>query len=186
MDSKELFAKCVEHASPCIRHLSEDQLTNSTPCSEWDLKALLNHMVNELLWVPDMLAGRTVAEVGSKYDGDVLGSDPASAWTRAADAALVAVKNADLSGVAHVSYGDVPLEQYLTEVSNDMYIHGWDVAQAIKCTLLMDQELAEALYDKLLPRKQEIINSGVYGTLVDVADDSSASTKLLALMGRKG
>ena len=54
---------------------------SATPCADWTVRDLVNHIVNEQLWVPDLLAGTTVAEVGDKYDGDRLDDDPLHAWT---------------------------------------------------------------------------------------------------------
>ena len=58
MDPKELFRRVLAQVGPCIRRINDTQLTNSTPCSEWDLRALLRHIVYELLWVPELAADR--------------------------------------------------------------------------------------------------------------------------------
>ncbi len=53
-----------------------------TPCPEWDVQALVDHLVTEQLWTPQLLGGKTTEEVG-----DQLGADPAGAWDAAARAA---------------------------------------------------------------------------------------------------
>src|SRR5689334_15822622 len=71
------------------RHLeatTDEQWKAPTPCSDWDVRTLVNHVVGELLWVPPLLEGRTIAEVGDRFDGDVLGDDPAAVATDAARA----------------------------------------------------------------------------------------------------
>lgn len=184
MDPKKLFAKAVQQASSCIQHIKEDQLGNPTPCTEWDLRALLNHMVYELLWVPEIVRGKTIAEVGTKYDGDILHSDFKSAWQHAADAALVAVNQAGMEAIAHLSYADVPMADYINEVGGDIFIHTWDVDQAISCTLILDEAVAKVIYDTMLPRKEELKNSGSYGTPQEIGDDATVAEKLLVLSGR--
>lgn len=168
-----------------MQYVTTDKLSNPTPCTEWDLKALLNHMVYELLWIPDILEGKTVKEVGDKYDGDVLGDDLAGAWRRAAELAETAVKLADEAKIVHLSYADKPAGDYIIEVGGDIFIHSWDADQAMQCTLLLDPEVAQTIYDSLLPRKEELHKSGLFAPPKEVADDATIQVKLLALTGRK-
>ncbi len=185
MDPRELFARSVEQAWHCLRHVREDQLHNDTPCSEWDLRMLMNHMVYELLWMPDLLYGKTIAEVGDRYEGDVLRSDHHSAWQHAADAALVAVKSVELDKPVHLSRGEVSAKDYIMEVANDLFIHAWDASQSVNSTLLLNEQMAQDFHDFLLPSVEGYRKSGSYGPAVEVANDADIVTKLLALTGRR-
>lgn len=185
MDPKTFFAKSVEQAESCIKMVTPDKLGNATPCSEWDLRALLNHMIGELLWVPELLKGKTIAEVGDRYEGDVGGSDPANNWLRAADAALVAVHRAEPDAVVHLSYGDFPAKHYIGEIGTDVLIHGWDVGQSLQCSLIFYKDIAQAAHDRVLPNIQSYRDSGLVGEPIEVAEDASTQAKLLAIMGRK-
>lgn len=185
MDPKELFRRSVESVNGCIGAVKDDELGNKTPCSEWDLKALLNHLVYEILWVPDIVAGKTIAEVGDKYDGDVLWDDPVEAWNDAINKALQAVEACDLNGPAHLSYAETTNHKYITEIASDVLIHGWDVGQSINCSVIFDRKLAQVFYDIFLPRQDEMVASGAFGTAIDTSGDASIQTKLLALFGRK-
>lgn len=185
MDPKTLFNKAVDQAGVCVHHVHADQLTNPTPCSEWDLKTLLNHIVYELSWVPDLLAGKTVAEVGTAYDGDLLGDDPVAAWEKAKAAAKSAVETVDLNATVHLSYGDVSAEHYIREIASDMSVHGWDVGQSEQCNIIIDNDVAQATYDFMLPRSKELRASNLFGTEVPTTPTDTIQTKLLGLMGRK-
>src|SRR3989344_2656950 len=116
MDPKELFARSLGQATGCINHLYDEHMSNPTPCKEWDVRALMNHMVYELRWMPDLLAGKTVKEVGKRYDGNLLTSNPKMGWQHAADAALMAVKHVDPDKIVHLSYGDRSAKDYILEV----------------------------------------------------------------------
>lgn len=185
MDPKELFAKALQQATSCVIRVADKDLSNPTPCREWDVKALVNHMVYELLWIPDLLAGKTVAEVGTRYDGDVLHSNPQSTWQHAADAALMAVKHADQEATIHLSYGDVPAKDYMSDMSAEMVIHGWDVDQSLNCSLRFDPIVAQAIYDTSLEHQERLQPSEDFAGPLDVGDDVDLSTKLLALFGRR-
>ncbi|MEV8154693.1 maleylpyruvate isomerase family mycothiol-dependent enzyme, partial [Streptomyces fradiae] len=56
-----------------VHAVRDDQWGAPTPCAEWSVRDLVNHLTGEQLWVPDLVReGRSVAEVGDAYDGDVL------------------------------------------------------------------------------------------------------------------
>lgn len=185
MDPKEFFARAAEEAGSCVKLATPDKLGKTTPCSEWNLRALLNHMISELLWLPELLRGKTIAEVGNRYDGDVCGSDPANNWERAADAALVAVHRADPELITHLSYGDFPAKHYIAEVASNVLIHGWDVGQSLQCSLIFYSDAAQAAYDQLVPNIDSYRDSGLVGEPIEVSEDASIQTRLLALMGRR-
>ena len=56
--------------------LDDDVWSAPTPCPEWDVRALVNHIVNEDLWTVPLMEGATIDEVGDRFDGDLLGDDP--------------------------------------------------------------------------------------------------------------
>lgn len=184
MDAKDLFREATDEADSCISRVRPPQLTRSTPCDKWDLQALLRHMVYEMSWVPDILAGKTIGAVGDQYDGDLLGEDPVNAWQTALATARAAVDKAHLSKTVHLSYGNFSAEHYIRESASDMLIHGWDVGQAISCSLRFDTAAAKAVYEFVLPRTAEFRNSGLFGDVVPTKQDDPLEIKLLAFYGR--
>src|SRR5579863_6230303 len=72
------------------------------------LREVINYHAYDDAWVPDMLAGRTMDEVGrDKFDGDLLGDDPPLSYRRIATKASEAAAAADdLDAVVHCSFGD--------------------------------------------------------------------------------
>lgn len=185
MDSKVLFAKAIDQTGSCVRQVKAEHLGNATPCSEWDLRALLNHMVYELRWVPDILRGKTIGEVGDRYDGDTLRSDFRSAWQHAADTALVAVHRLEDNPAVHLSYGDVPASDYLAELSVDIFVHGWDASHALNYSLVFQPDACQAVYEWLLPRRDSLAASGLFAEPVDVSDGAAPQVRLLAITGRE-
>lgn len=186
MDPRDLFTKTANQANGCVKHIKDDQLDLPTPCSEWNLKQLLNHIVYELLWVPDLLAGKTIAEVGGKYEGDVLKDDYHAAWQKVLSNAKKAIERADLKALVHLSYGDKLAEHYIKEMSAEMLIHGWDVAQAIKCNMIFDEEVTKETYEFAEPQHQSMIDSGIVGMpIAYTTPNPDGQTRLLSLYGRR-
>lgn len=184
MDPKSLFKQALEQATATAKCVEARHFKNSTPCTEWDCRTLLNHMLYELAWVPDLLEGKTVKQVGDKYDGDLLGKNHVKNWQQAADKAIEAVNKAKLEQKVHLSYGDVTAEHYVNEIGGDLLIHSWDLDQSLKCSLVIDPELAQAIYDNIKPRQKEFAASGLFGKPFDVPEDARLQTKLLAIVGR--
>ena len=86
----DLHRRAIEHLTEEIHAVEPSQWEHRTPCTEWDVRTLVNHLVVEQLWVPELLAGRTVDEIGDRFDGDQLGRDPVSSWDAAAELAASA------------------------------------------------------------------------------------------------
>lgn len=127
MDAVQIIEQSLDHATGLVRQVRVHHLNAQTPCSEWDVRALLNHMMNELAWEPDMLAGRTVAEVGTSHERDYTGGDIVSRWEEYAFIAVERAKRADVDSTVHLSYGDVPARHYLAELGSDILVHAWDL-----------------------------------------------------------
>ena len=99
MDLATLHARTVAEFVARVEAVPEDAWDSATPCTEWDVRALVNHVVGEDRWTPPLLEGATIAEVGDRFDGDLLGADPVAA-ARAAAAEAVASVAERLAGVA--------------------------------------------------------------------------------------
>ena len=88
-----------------------------TPCSDWTVHDLVNHVVGEDRWTRPLVEGRTIADVGDTLDGDLLGDDPVAAARAAAEDALAAVADRlPHGGKVHLSYGDEDLGEYLRQL----------------------------------------------------------------------
>src|SRR5437899_5267197 len=72
-DVKELYRRALERFGRHVHQVRDDQWNGPTPCTEWDVRVLVNHLVSENLWMPPMLDGRKIADVGDRFDGDLLG-----------------------------------------------------------------------------------------------------------------
>lgn len=185
-DVLTLFGRGLADFGTRVHAVPPDGWGRPTPCSEWDVRALVNHLAVEQLWVPPLLAGRTVAEVGDRFDGDLLGPDPAAAWDAAAatSASSFAGPGA-LDRTVRLSYGDRPAREYCREMVLDLAVHGWDLARAIGADERIDPDLVELAYEHLAPIAHLWQGAGVFGPPVPVADDADLQTRLLALTGRR-
>jgi len=170
-----------------VHAVAEGQWTAPTPNTGWDVRALVNHLVNEALWAPPLLAGATIAEVGDRFDGDVLAGDPRRAWDDAAAAAAVAAAAAEgsLERTVHLSFGDFPGEFYVSQLITDLVIHAWDLSRAIGADEALDPELVEWVHHFLAPEVDAWRAAGAFGPAVAPPPGADLQTALLGLTGRR-
>src|SRR3954462_3168448 len=141
-DVLELHRQAARHFGARVLDVGADQWHRPTPCSDWDVHALVNHLVYENRWAVDLVAGKTVEEVGDRYEGDLLGDDPVSAWHESLAAARDAL---DAPGVLDragpLPGGDKPAGGYLTALVPAFPTHGWPLSRAPGADETIDPEL---------------------------------------------
>jgi uncharacterized protein (TIGR03086 family) len=185
-DIKELHRRALEGFGDRVRQVRDDQWSAATPCTEWDVRALVNHLVSENRWMPPILEGKTIADVGDAFDGDLLGDDPREAWEGSAREAGESVRRLpSVEQTVHLSFGDFPAEEYLSQVFADLLIHGWDLARGIGANDSLDPELVEACARWFAQEEDVYRQSGVIAERPDIPDEADAQTVLLAKFGRK-
>lgn len=160
-------------------------LERATPCTEWSVGDLLTHVVAENLWVPELLAGRTIADVGGRFDGDVLDDDPVAAFEQSFEAADAAIRATPADRPVGVSYGPVPAQVYAEHRFLDLLVHGWDLAMGMERPASMPGDLVEACLAVVEGQRDLIAGSGVFHTDVPVPE-GPPQTRLLAILGRRG
>jgi len=181
----DLHARACEEFGDRVRAVRADQWGSPTPCTDWDVRTLVNHVVGEDRWTPSLLAGQTIAEVGDRFDSDLLGADPAGAYQQAAAEAVAAVKAPGaLTRTVHLSFGDAPGSEYVWQLFTDHLIHAWDLARAIGADERLDPELVTACAEWFAGQEEAYRASGSIGPRVSVPAGADAQTVLLAAFGR--
>ncbi|HZD70525.1 MAG TPA: TIGR03086 family metal-binding protein [Actinomycetes bacterium] len=184
-DVRKLHQRAIEAFGAHVHAIRDDQWGARTPCEEWDVRTLVNHLVSENRWMPPLLAGGTIAEVGDRFEGDLLGDDPEAAWDDSAAEAVTAVhEDGAMERTVHLSFGDFPGQEYTMQVFADLVIHGWDLARAIGADERIDPDLVEACSSWFRPMEAAYRSAGAIGPRVETPPDAGPQTLLLATFGR--
>jgi uncharacterized protein (TIGR03086 family) len=180
-----LHRRAVQEFGTRVRSVGDDQWRLATPCSEWDVHDLVNHLVNENLWTTPLLEGNTVDQVGNRFDGDLLVEHPVGAWDGASREAVATVAGEGVLGrTVHVSFGDISGEEYVSQLTTDHVIHAWDLARATGGAEQLPPELVDFVHGYLESNVESVRASGVFGEPVDPPPDADRQTLLLAMAGR--
>jgi hypothetical protein len=189
MKQRDLFLLSDAALRDVIDRIRPDQLELPVPV-EWTrtpeptlLDVVAAHAYDEA-WVPDVLAGRTIEEVGDKYGGDLLGGDELESYDLLNDAATVAV-NRPLSAddIVHLSYGDFPVSVYFEHAATYRAFQAWSIAKLIGLDWSMPPALVDLLWEIVLPQADEWRELGIFGPEVPVRDDADRETQLLGKTG---
>lgn len=162
---------------------SLDDLSRPTPCSEWDVQALLSHLVGGNI----MYALGTQGVVASADDlhGDLLKPDPTTAYQLSADRALAGWRSADLDGTVTLTYGTMPASFSIRTHLMDHLLHGWDLAVATGQSRDAPGHLV-ALVEKIVDELPHEItdNPKVFATARSTPVGASRFDQLAARCGR--
>ncbi|MGH3978374.1 MAG: TIGR03086 family metal-binding protein [Pseudonocardiaceae bacterium] len=185
-DALSLHATGLDEFDRRVRAVRSDQWHEPTPCSNWDVRMLVDHLVTEQLWVPLLMDGATVEDVGDRFDADQLGDDPVAAWRSASALARDAFA---APGALHrhveLSYGRRPAEGYCREMTMDLAVHAWDLARGIGADERLDGGLVAEVYEMVTAHADQLAATGLFNPPVEIGGDADTQTRLLALLGRR-
>lgn len=183
MDLNTLYHRTVEAWADRVNAVGPDQWDHPTPCSAWSVRDLVNHVVGEDLWTVPLVEGKTIEEVGSSLDGDLLGEDPVTAALDAAKAATtVTAEKLPGGGTVQLSYGVEQLGEYIHQLAADHLVHAWDLAAATGGDTRLDPHLVTDVHAWFSDREEMYRSGGAIGPRG--VSHGGAQGELLAAFGR--
>jgi len=149
-------------------------LEGATQCEPWQVRDLLNHMLETQRYFVGAARGEDATPPG-QTSPDVLSADPKRDFDRARAEVIdtfsaegVIDKTGPALGIAFA----------------DQLLHGWDLARATGQDATMPDGLAEAAYGVIHGRFTDEQRKGVFKPEIPVGDDASPQQRLLAYTGR--
>lgn len=172
-----------------LRRVRSDQWDQPTPCTDWTVRDLVNHLAVGSEMTKQLLAGATADEVISVFGQDMLGDDPAAAYHRGVEEELAAfaAPGAFEMIVHHPGAGDIPGAVFYGFRCSDHLIHAWDLARATGADETLDPDAVAVAWGRVEPIADVIPTIGVFGSgpSGDVPADAPVQVRLLDLLGRR-
>jgi len=137
------------------------ELDTDTPCDKWDVRELMNHMLETQQYFVGSARGEDASPPGQTPPTTLLGEDPVSDFKRAREETMRTFGDEDVQKKTGPALGIAFADQLL---------HGWD--------------LAEAAYETIHGQFTDEQRKGVFKPEIEVGADASAQDKLLAYTGR--
>lgn len=188
MDTLKAMQQVMDQTAEVVDGTKPSQLGDPTPCTEWTVRDVINHIVGgstmfavciEQGSVPDELLGKLMA-------GDNLGDDYKSAFRTAANRALAAGnQEGALEKMVKLPFGEMPAGVALNLAVFDVTTHAadlaWATGQTIEDTELLDTAL-EIGRQMLGPDGRQ---PGRFDPEVPAPANADAADRLLAFAGRR-
>ena len=180
----ELYEGARDYMIPIIGGVQASQLSGSTPCTEWNVKQLINHNLLVAEWIHRTLTGGEGVDPFA-VDGDLPEEGAQAAFAAVTNKVLDAIKAPGmLEKVITTPFGEMPAGNFLMFPFGDILIHKWDLAKATNLDTAMDSSMADACLQVMSPMLQGNRDGGFFGPEVTVPIDASDRDKLLGLCGR--
>ncbi|KUL67150.1 hypothetical protein ADL28_01785 [Streptomyces violaceusniger] len=179
-EALDLFTERVHEIRP-------HQWDDSTPCTEWTVRDLVNHLAVEQMWVPPLVReGASVADQSNALEGDLLGDDPVATWDVVVAAARDAFREPGaLDRTVELSYGESPATHYCAQMTADAAVHAWDLSRAIGAEERIPKPLVDFSVREVAPYAADLEESGLFAAPVEPPPGADAQARLLALLGRE-
>ena len=129
-----------------LRLVGHGDWQRPTPCSEWDVRALVNHVVGANVRYQLLLSGAPAEQVEATRTVDHLGDDALASFVATADGVVACFhENGVLERIAHHATGDRTGRELLSMRILEATIHGWDLARAIGADETLDEDVVAFL-----------------------------------------
>ncbi|MFH9266124.1 TIGR03086 family metal-binding protein [Streptomyces sp. NPDC017546] len=176
----ELLEAAADRALPVVRGIEDGQLGGGTPCAEYDVRALVNHLFQVVVnfqalaareevdfgQVPEFVAGDWRARFGAETARLV------EAWS--------------VPGVEEGTTGQMglPARTVGLMVLGDLTVHAWDLARATGADFVPEERVLDELGPGLAALAPQAREMKVFGEPFPVEEGATAFERLLAVTGR--
>jgi uncharacterized protein (TIGR03086 family) len=188
MDLLPTMGRVLDKAGEVVDNVEPSQLTASTPCTEWSVRDVINHVVGGATMFAECVESGSVADerLGQLMGGDNLGEDYKGAFHTASDRARAAFGGEGaLEKIVKLPFGEMPAGIALNIAVMDVMTHTVDIAKATGQKIDDDELLDTALTVGRQLITDSFRTPGMFDAEQPAPADASAEDKLLAFAGRK-
>ncbi|MFF1698335.1 TIGR03086 family metal-binding protein [Streptomyces sp. NPDC058257] len=182
----DLLKVATAHAVPVVRAIPDDRLAAPTPCVEYDVKALVNHLLQVIVQF-QALAAKQNSEFGAEAP-DLVAGNPDWRDLFADEAGkLVAAWSAPGAEEGTTGAMDMPARTVACMVLLDLTVHAWDLARATGQKYEAAPEssgVVAVLRESVAGLGPTARKMGVFGEPVAVPEGAGELERLLAETGR--
>jgi hypothetical protein len=190
MTERDVFILSERALADVIDQIRDDQWDQRRPAwfqtggqGDATLRQIVTYHAYDSAWVPDVLAGKTLAEVGERYES--LKTSPTVDYRAYSEQAIVSAESLDEPDrIVHLSYGDFPAREYLKHITSFRGFRAFDIAKWIGADTQLPDGLVQGMWDEFVPEIEAWRALGVFGPAVSVPQDAPLQDRLLGLASR--
>ena len=175
MDIIDRYERAADGFTARLDSVGDDQWASPTPCTDWDVRRLVDHVIDVQRAIPEGL-GMAVNDV----------PDPKATWKAVRDGAMTVLRQPGvLEQTMPGRSGEMPVEMSLGIRVGDLLVHTWDLARATGGDEQLDADTAAIVLERIKPNDELLRSSGTFGPKLDPPPDADAAVELLCFTGRR-
>ena len=180
-----MLERAVDATQPVVAGTTAEHFEAPTPCTEWNVRDLLNHLIGSY----EVVAAAGGGGVTNSAVTDFTATDHVAAYEGAAAKAVKAfAAPGALERAFDMPWGETPGDVLLGLMIADTVVHGWDLAKATGQDLEVEPELAEAVYgmtSNMMEPNGKFPRGDSFAPPVEVPADAPIEDKMVAYLGRR-
>ena len=190
-DPVTLLEQTTARTKMVMAGVRQSQIDAPTPCAEWNVHGLVNHLIGGLEFTAAGIAGIPTTIRPNEAESSQINERAVGNLAQAYDAALshlleLAAAPGALERTAMTPFGEMPVNRIFVGTVMDQLIHCWDLAKATGQDTTLDADLVDFAFAALQSGFADLgRQAGFIGPEQAIADDASQLDKLIAYMGRK-
>lgn len=177
---EQLISKAAQNAKSVVAGVQSSQFESATPCSDFTVKQLANHMAG-LLIGSERAAKKQDRMAPQDPMPDIVGDNPGAVYSELADNAVAAWSSPGaFDGMTQFGPGEFPAQMAGAITLMEIAVHGWDLAAATGQSYSLDEDVATAVFETVKQLTAGGRDGGAFGAEVSVDSGASTLEQLLA------
>ena len=181
----ELLKRALDQMDRVLSRVAPARLGDPTPCGDWDLRALVNHVAGGPARFAAMVRGHAVDRAQPAPDhtaGDFL-----AVWRGGRDDLVAAWREPGaMERTLRFPFGELPARLGIGIQIVENAVHAWDIAETLGESAMLDGGIAEdaLTWARRLMDPARRAPGGPFGPEVEAPPGADAVTRLAAFLGR--
>lgn len=177
------YVASVYELGRVIRAVPTGAWDTASPCDGWTARQVAGHAMGVVSNVGAKLGAAEPVDPFGAVDA-IAGTEPDASFRRIRATTLAALdRPGSLATPVSSSLGDMVLDDYLVSMTNDAFIHAWDIARATGGDDRLDPDLLTVVAARMMhtdvPRR-----AGRYDQAVAIDDAAPLQDRFIAFTGR--
>jgi len=184
MSTREHLHSVVNTLQPVVRGVSADEMAAATPCTDFDVRAVANHMLGTMGAMRRIGASE---HVDPENPWGTAGDHMSEQWRDDLCSTLIEYAEAWSSPDAwdgDIMGGAMPKQAVGDMAFVEAILHGWDLAKGSGQDVAFDDAAVERALEIMEQIGEMGRTQGAFGPEVAVPDDAAPFDKVLAQAGR--
>jgi uncharacterized protein (TIGR03086 family) len=183
MSQVDALEQAWKYGAELMTGIHDDEQTLATPCTEWNVRAVVSHALGEARMMTDVNRGLP----SLKTHSDLIGhAGLGAAWTNISKDNVASWRETGVTGDRTYFYGTFPAAAGLAINIGEVIVHSWDIATALGRPVTTDPDHAAIAYALWSSFPLDGLRSaGQLGPEIPVPPDAPMMDRLLGLLGRQ-